>query len=142
MRLYLDSNIFISFVREEIDGAFNLRYKDAEIFFSYCIKHKIELVVSDLFFDEVKKIASLERQTTKEILGGLGIFFAATANAAENKAKEISQETGIHLSDAAHVATAIETNCVMIISWNKKDFEKTNNFIPCYSPSELVQNNP
>ncbi len=142
MRLYLDSNVFISFVRSEIDGAFNLRFKDAETFFACCRECRAELVVSELFFDEVKLAACLEKEAVKEILASFGVLLNVCENAEETKARNIATQTGIHLSDAEHVATAVKNGCNGIITWNKKDFEKANKIIPCYSPSELVQSNP
>jgi len=92
MRLYLDSNVFISFVRGEIDGAFNLRFKDAEDFFARARKLKTEIVVSELFFMEVKGKISLAKQETIETLEYLELNFLVFENADKNKVIVISQE--------------------------------------------------
>jgi hypothetical protein len=62
MRLYLDSNVFIYFIKKEVDSALNFRYVDSANFFALCAKEKHELIISDLFFKEVKKIIFSEKE--------------------------------------------------------------------------------
>lgn len=142
MRLCLDSNVFISFVRSEIDGAFNLRYKDSENFFTAICSKKIELVISEFFFFEVKKHTALEKQDVIEILEENKIPFVLFGIVSHQKAKEILLKTGIHFSDAVHIANAIETKCDAIITWNKKDFENARHLIASLDPQELVRKIP
>jgi len=65
-RLYLDSNVFISFVREEIDSALNLRYLDSRNFFAFCAKHEHVLLISKWFLEEVERITFLNAKSVFE----------------------------------------------------------------------------
>jgi predicted nucleic acid-binding protein len=140
MRLYLDSNVFISFVRSEIDKSFNLRFLDSERFFAACKLVNAELVLSDLFFSEIKRACSIEKQQVLESLELLNLKTKPVSDSQSSNPIKISQETGIHFTDALHVSTALQQNCDAIITWNKKDFEKTKQIIAFFSPSEFVQN--
>lgn len=139
MRLYLDSNVFISSARSEIDYSFNLRFKDSDDFFSLCRTQKIELVISNLFLLEIKRKIFFEKNYLIDYFDSAGIQIILVEANEKQKALEISNKTGIHFSDALHAATAIKHNCNAIITWNKKDFEKTKELIPCFTPKEFIQ---
>lgn len=138
-RLYLDSNVFISFVREEIDSSLNLRYLDSRNFFAFCAKQKHVLLISEWFLQEVEKISFLgkeavseefDRQGVKTIFVQEKIVFAIVSR--------ISKETGLHYADAAHVSIALENHADFIVTWNLKDFEKANALVKCVLPSEFL----
>lgn len=139
MRLYLDSNVLISYVRDEMDHAFNLQYKDCEEFFSLCRTAKLELVISELFLQEVKKIVSLEKKDIEELFDLLGIQIVLFGETDKRKAIQISKETGIHEGDATHIVNAVESDSYCIITWNKKDFGKASRIISCYTPNEFIE---
>ncbi|MFH0954800.1 MAG: PIN domain-containing protein [Candidatus Micrarchaeota archaeon] len=139
MRVYLDSNVFISFVKSEIDGAFNLRFVQAEDFFSFCRGKKIGIVLSDHFLFEVAKIAFSDKKSVEKLFLCLGVSVEFVKDASSEQAKIVSQKTGIHRADAVHVAAALESNCNAIVSWNKKDMEKAGRLISCFTPLEFVQ---
>ncbi len=139
-RFYLDSNVFISFVREEIDSAFNLRGVDSEDFFAFCRKEKHSLVLSELFFTEVEKVISLKKEAVLEEFNRLKIKVEVFENkVSENLLSRIIKETGIHLADAIHTAIAIENNANALISWNKKDFMKVYKFVKFFQPNEILE---
>lgn len=142
MRLYLDSNVLISFVRSEIDSAFNLRFKQTEDFFSKCRVYGIELAISDFFLFEIRKIVFLDKKSVQELFDSLGVPIVLVKEAPKEKACAVFRKTGLHFSDSLHVATAIEAKCEAIISWNKKDFEKAKELIPFFTPIEFFQDNP
>ncbi|MBN1941535.1 MAG: type II toxin-antitoxin system VapC family toxin [Candidatus Diapherotrites archaeon] len=137
MRLYLDSNALISFLRSEIDRAYNLRFEESRRFFTACRVLGIELVISELFVMEVKRITGLGRKEIEETLEQLNVNFLFVENTENKKAKEIERKTGIHFTDALHIANAQETGCKLIITWNTKDFERAKNLIPCRRPSDF-----
>ena len=139
-RFYLDSNVFISFVREEIDSAFNLRGIDSENFFAWCRKEKHCLLLSELFFTEVEKVISLKKSDILEEFNRLKIKVEVFENnSSKNLISRIIKETGIHFADAVHAAIAIEKNASALISWNKKDFMKVYKFVKFLQPNEILE---
>jgi len=139
-RFYLDSNVFISFIREEIDSAFNLRYVDSENFFAFCRKEKHALVLSGLFFKEVNKVISLKKNDILEEFKRHEIEVTEAENRpSEESVSKIAKECKIHFADAVHVATALENKSNAIITWNKKDFIKAVKFVPCLTPGEVLE---
>lgn len=141
MRLYLDSNVLISFLREEIDSSFNNLYLESERFFSSCKLLGAEIVLSDLFLKEINNIVFLKKEQIFEVFCSFGLSVSFNPNADVEKAEKILKITGLHFADAMHVANALQSGCKAIISWNKKDFEKAATIIPCFSPREFVQSN-
>ncbi len=125
-RFYLDSNVFISFVREEMDSAFNLRFVDSENFFALCRKEKCVLILSNFFFKEVNKIISLKKA---DVLEEIKRHEICVVSAEKNPSKElvlkVVKECGIHFADAVHVAHACESKADAVITWNKKRFCKS-----------------
>lgn len=140
-RVYLDSNVFISLVREEINGAFNLRFRDSEAFFSLCKKEKIIVVLSDLFFKETERVVGLKREHVLEFLEKykLEFVFIETSKDIKHKAKEIRNQNALHTTDALHTALALAAESRAVISWNKKDFEKVKSLIECETPLGFTQ---
>ena len=141
MRLYLDSNVFISVMRSEMDSSVRLLFRDGEDFFSLCKAQGIELVISDLFLKEVKRKTFLEKRDVEEFFGKEKIRIVASKTCGRKGALEIANATGIHFSDAMHVCCALQSGCNAIVTWNKKDFEKARDLIQCFNPVEFVQYN-
>ncbi|MFH1256795.1 MAG: PIN domain-containing protein [Candidatus Diapherotrites archaeon] len=138
MRLYLDSNVLISFLRTEVDKAFNLRFNDSARFFSICREQSIEVVISRLFLQEVEKVISLSEKNVLDVLNSEGLKIVKVEMALRKTTLNISGCAGIHYLDAAHIASALESNSNAIVTWNKKDFEKAKRLIPCISPDEFI----
>lgn len=139
MRLYLDSNVFIAVIRSEVDGAFNPRGLQSEDLFSVCRANKIELVLSDIFLAEIKKKTHFNLNDVNDFFDGIKVKIHWVRTASSKHSLQISQQTGIHFLDAVHVANAIESGCESIITWNKKDFEKTGKLISFFNPVEFVK---
>ena len=138
-RFYLDSNVFISFVREEMDSAFNLRFVDSENFFALCRKEKCALIISNLFFVEIERAISLKKEDIAEEFKRLKISVVIAENKPSEKlVSKIVKECRIHFADAVHTAAACENNADAIITWNKKDFVKTQKVMPCFTPGEIL----
>ena len=139
-RIYLDSNVFVSLVREEIDGNFRMLYKDSEIALSVCKRLGIKLVLSFLFFDEVKNACGLDRKSVVEILQRYVSdmdFVEKSQPLLIKEAYELTKKFGLHRSDAVHVTIARHCNCDLIMTWNIKDFGKIS-ALDCITPSEFI----
>lgn len=138
-RFYLDSNVFISFVREEIDSALNLRFVDSENFFALCRKEKCALILSDPFFMEVERVISLKKEGILSEFNRLKIGIELAEKKPQGTlVSKIIKETKIHFADAVHIAVVCENNADAIVTWNKKDFAKAQKFAPCFTPSEIL----
>lgn len=138
-RLYLDSNVFISFVREEIDSAFNLRYLESRNFFAFCAKQKHVLIISGWFLDEVKTIIFLNMEAVFEEFQRMGVKTIFVNKAVSGQlVSEISRNCNLHRGDAIHVAIALENKADFIVTWNEKDFDKARSYIVSVSPSGIL----
>lgn len=138
-KIYLDSNVFISFVREEIDPVLNLRYVESGEFFALCAKRKYVILLSYLFFNEVKKVISLEKEDIVEQFKIMAIRTELTQKKpSEELVSKISRETGIHLADATHIAIAKKNNADLIVTWNIKDFKKAAKIIASRNPTAFL----
>jgi len=144
MRLYVDSNVLISLIKNELNGGFRPLYHYSENFFCLCRERNIIVVISGLFLKEVKSKLSL---TEKEILDYLEsiccikyeLAFPTAKIAEENKELKA---IGVHYPDSLHAAYALETNCEYLVTWNKKDFEPLENLIRVISPDEVRNHIP
>ncbi|MFH1752378.1 MAG: type II toxin-antitoxin system VapC family toxin [archaeon] len=139
MRLYLDSNVLISYLRSEINGAFNLLFQDAKEFFSLCKKEKIELVVSELFILEVMKVVSLSEKDILEFFCSFGLKTVFVKSVEITEAFCVKKSTGIHFTDSQHIANALKYECDYIITWNKKDFKKAKDLIDFKTPKIFLE---
>lgn len=138
-RIYLDSNVLISLLREEIGSGFRLLSVEAQGFFYYVEKNDCLLILSELFFREVKTKLGLNRQSISEYFNFLKINFEET-NFIKNdfiKSKEIEAE-GIHFPDSLHVALAFRTKSDCIATFNVKDFKKISNKIKVMEPKDFT----
>lgn len=138
-RLYLDSNVFISFVREEIDSAFNLRFLDSENFFAVCKNKKHVLLISNWFLSEVGKIACLDKKAISEEFERHGVNAIFIQEKIDfSSVSRIAKQTGLHYADALHVSIALENKADFIVTWNIRDFEKASALIKAVSPNEIL----
>jgi len=135
MRIYLDSNVFISYIREEIGRNYRPLYHEAEKLFEYCHDNSHTLVLSKLFFEEIKRMCYLNSEKAVELLTEKNLIVERIPNTTY-VSKEILQ-LGIHRLDALHVTTAIENNCDAIATFNTKDFEKVSTKIKIINPTLL-----
>lgn len=138
MRIYLDSNVLIAYLRSEIDGAFNLRYLDSEKFFILCGALGIEIVISDTFLKEIFGVVNLPHDTVRGFFEMWRVSTVPAAVAEMQDSIDTARKTGIHFADAVHIATAVKERCDYIVTWNLKDFEKAKALMPCKSPREFI----
>ncbi len=140
MKCYLDSNVYISSARKEIDPKLNILFHYSDLFFAKCRTNKVTLVLSRLFFDEIGKTISLNKQDILQFMNEAKINYEIVEEIKQFKkeALRIQNKTGLHLADSFHAAIACSSQCQHIITWNKKDFEKTETILPCLTPEEFI----
>ena len=133
-RLYLDSNVFISLAKREMDFNFRGLFIEAEQFFEKAKENKDILILSS---HTIKEIRAKILWTNEEIIAllqkGNLVELIKIQETDYEKALFISKK-GIHFEDAMHVALAIKAKCDCIITFNKKDFEVTQDLIPAEEP--------
>ncbi len=138
MRLYLDSNVFISFIRCEIGKGFKLMELKSIDFFDSLIESNHELVLSDLFFYEIEKVIHYSK---KEVIS---FFKKKRINVKivcfkKNYFSELKKWgfIKIHRQDRVHFFLALKSNSDSIIAWNLKDFTPAKKFINVMEPKAL-----
>lgn len=137
MRIYLDSCVFISFIKKEFGWNLRPLYLEAEYLFEWIKDNNHTLVLSPLFFFEVQKKAHLEKESVLEEFHSLGISLEMPPIPKELQLSTFTR-LGIHSADAAHLAYAIETKCDMIVTFNIKDFEPAQLHIKIAEPTRLI----
>lgn len=139
MRLYVDSNVIISYLRSEFGGLTKLQFYKVKEFLSACKIRGHVFIISDLCSKEILENAYSSREEIEEMLKTLGIKFEAvrTAPATAARAREILRSTGIHYPDNIHVQLAVEAKSDAIVTWNTRDFIKAKKLVPCLRPDEL-----
>lgn len=136
MKIYLDSNVLISLIREEIGKKFRLLYSEAELFFRLVSSNQNTLVLSRLFFKEINTVLNLDKDAVLDFLSTFSLIIE------EYAPKEISdpaffEKLGIHYPDSLHLVLAIESKCDCLVTFNKKDFVNAEKFIPVREPSDF-----
>ena len=140
MRIYLDSNVFISLVGDEIGRDFTLLSENSRMFVDVCSRMGFVLVLSSWFIKEVERVISLTKEDMVETMQNKGVVFefVEPMENVSKEAKRIERNYNLHYNDAIHVAIAKEYGCDLIVSWNKKDFEKVEGIIKCKTPKEFI----
>ena len=139
MKLYIDSNIIISYLKSEFGGvtkAQSIRVKD---FLSNSSMKKFTFIFSDLTYFEIKKIAYFSEQEVNGLMKKFKINIEEVKTDKETfeKAEKVKQEIKIHYPDNIHVALALKSKANAIITWNLKDFLKAKKLIKVLTPSDL-----
>ena len=138
-RIYLDSNVFIAFIKSEIGKPFKLMYYEAEQFLYEC-KDKYALVLSDHALTEIRGAASYSKKDAVELLNNMevAVEIIETSEKDALKAREFCR-SGIHRADALHAALAINSKCNILLTFNKKDFRPVEKLIDVMEPAELIE---
>ena len=132
MRLYIDSNVFISLIREEVSTKRSL-FAEAKSFFEKVAIQEDIVIISELNIFEVNKKCFIKKEELLSILNQLSIKYELS--------KDITKDSrniallGVHYPDCIHASTAINTKCTCIITFNKKDFEVISSTIPILEPN-------
>ena len=133
MKLYVDSNVFISLIREEVSINRTL-FDEALIFFERVQERKDTILISQLVFDEIQKICFNSREDVIEKFTKLNISIKEVKDEL-NLLKEV-KESKIHYPDCINANTAIKTNCSCIITFNTKDYLNIRNKIKIVQPRD------
>jgi len=137
MRVYLDSNVFISMINQEMGFFFRPLFREAEDFFSKVKKGKHTLILSDLFFKEVIKHCFNSREDILNEFRKKELLFECFSK--HDKLFDDFFIEGIHLTDCIHIRNALASNCDCIVSFNAKHFSKACNKINVFDPIEAAQ---
>lgn len=135
-RIYLDSNVFISLIKTEIDHNARGLFIEVELFLENVKKNRNTLVLSDWFFKEVKKFCYLEQKEIIDYFTKLEIQVETVKTNEKINYKEFAKK-GIHFPDSLHIALAVHYNCNCIVTFNIKDFEKAKDTILVFEPKEF-----
>ncbi|MFH1256875.1 MAG: PIN domain-containing protein [Candidatus Diapherotrites archaeon] len=138
-RIYLDSNIFIAYIRSDMGKPFKLMFKDVEDFFD-CCPNRFVLVLSEFFIEEVEKKVHYSKSMVGEFFKDYKISteFIETTKIEKKLAPEFFKK-GLHAGDALHAAFAINSKCDFLLTFNIKDFKRLENRIKLREPKELVE---
>ena len=137
-KIYLDSNVFIAFIKTEIGKPFRLMFKDVETFFARC-SGRYTIILSGHTLREIENIVHYSAQQTADffITLGIDVEIIKEGDREIKDAKEYS-EMGVHKADAPHVAIAINGGCKFIVTFNKKDFLAVEGLIQILEPEEVI----
>lgn len=136
-RIYLDSNVIISLVCEEVGAGLKGLFVEARDFLEIVAKNNHLLVLSDLFFYEVKRRTLFERNEVLKYLQELSVNVEIFKAKKKPFLKNI-EEKGVHYPDSLHVGLALQANCDCIVTFNTKDFEVVSNMIKIKDPADFT----
>jgi len=135
MRIYLDTNVFISLFQEEMGRGLRGLNIEARDFFERAKQRKDFICISSLFFQETKKVLFMDKNETLEKIKEQCFQIILVKDTSYEETR-IFKELGIHTPDYIHAAIAYK-NCDCIVTFNTKDFKKAAKFIPLFSPNDL-----
>lgn len=134
MKLYVDSNVFISLIREEVSVNRTL-FDEALSFFEQVQERKDTIVISTLNLLEIKTKSYNTKEDLIDNLTKRKITFKFIENNQNIESKRF-EVLRVHRPDSIHVALAIKEKCDCIITFNIKDFILAENFIKVIQPNE------
>lgn len=135
-RIYLDSNVFISLVNREIGSNVRGLFVEAEQFLDNLKKQRHVLVLSALFFKEVRKRSLLSQSEILAYFKEHGINIEVIGLKTDLPWRMFAAK-GLHYSDALHLATAIAFKCNYFVTFNVKHFEKVDSKTRVVEPAEF-----
>src|SRR3989344_5944021 len=138
MRIYLDSNVFISLMNLEIGRGIRGLFVEAEAFFRKAKDERHTLLLSSLFFREVENKIFLNKNEVIDYIVKLGVLMEIISIQEKTVRTNEFTSKGLHHLDAVHVALARAVKCDCIVTFNKRDFDKINDLIPIFEPSDLL----
>ena len=138
MRIYLDSNVFISLMNLEIGREIRGLFIEAEAFFRKAKDENHTLLLSDLFFREVGNKTFLNKKEVVDYIVNFGVLIELILLSEQTVDTGEFTLKGLHHLDAIHAALAKAVKCDCIVTFNKKDFDKINDLIPVFEPSDLL----
>lgn len=138
MKIYLDSNVLISVLLDELGRNYRQLAEEATTFFKRAKEKNATIIVSEFFIQEIEDKIGIDKKSIFEYfeLIETEIEFVDTIKDDVAKAKEI-ERIGIHSGDSEHIAVAIRAKADCIVTFNIKDFEKAKTLIEVKEPLEF-----
>jgi len=119
LRIYLDTSV-ISYL-DQTDSP--ERMKQTQELWKILMMGKYEIVISDLGIEEINKCEQDKIEMFNYYLAKINYELVKTTDEIEELANEIIKEkilTPKSFNDCEHIASAILSNCDIILSWNFK----------------------
>ncbi|MBM3282428.1 MAG: type II toxin-antitoxin system VapC family toxin [Candidatus Diapherotrites archaeon] len=133
-RIYLDANVFISYVKQEMGWDIRGLFIEAKEFLIRVKEKKDTIILSDLFFYEVRKKTRMEIESIIGVFQSLGIEHEVVELSAKLNLTEY-ERAGIHYPDSLHVGIAVWKKCDIIVTFNINDFLSAAKWIKAIQPS-------
>jgi predicted nucleic acid-binding protein len=135
-RFYLDANIIISFIRQEIGFMSRGLFIEVNNLFEYMKENNITGVISDLCLEEIETIIKVKKEDVQFSLKNQSIIteFVSTE---EKLDEERFSLLGVHYADALHLAIAIHFHCDALVTLNTKDFNMAKKWVNIIDPREF-----
>jgi predicted nucleic acid-binding protein len=135
VKVYLDSNAFISAINQEIGFSFRGLFVEAENFFFRLAQRKDILVISKHCLNEINLVLSCSKD---DVLDYFEKNMVITEFCDEPKTINFSKysKTCAHFKDSLHVAIAIHFKCDCIVTFNIKDFLNARKVIDVFTPGD------
>lgn len=126
VKVYVDSNIFISIILDEISRDYQLLGLRSLEFLNECLECKYEVYVSDFVLDEFCRITSLNDEDFNDLFS-VNPKKVRVVESCEEDIVRASQLGKVYVNgflDSMHASLAIKAKCDFICTWNVKDFVK------------------
>lgn len=136
-KICLDANVLISYLRQEVGRDFKLLSQESERFFTSCSDIGAVIVLSELFFKEIKNAIGLGKQDALEALNGFGLKTELLEGKFKDSDLEPFRHLAAHRSDAIYVYSTKASGASCLVTWNKKHFEGVAGMISVLSPTEF-----
>ena len=135
MRILIDTNVFLDFFLEREN-----QFEDAETVFKNCFKQHHQIFITSMSLRDIgyviqrtthnhKKAKEFQISTYQICSKVIGI---SSDDAIESLYSEVND-----YEDSLQMIAAEEAMCTAIITYNKKDFEKSK--LPVYTPEEMCE---
>ena len=124
-------------MNREIGRGIRGLFIEAEVFFRKVKTEKHTILLSGLFFAEIEKKIYLDKQEVISQFTTLGVAIELIPNPEQTIRTSDFVKRGLHYPDSVHAAFARTGNCDCIVTFNKRDFDKINDLIAVFEPSDF-----
>ena len=135
-RIYLDTNVFISWIDKELGANYRPLFEEADAFFDWVKANDACLVLSNWFFEEAERVYYSASDAVIKTFTDAAIRIEVVI---EKRRPAIGDfvRRGLHTADAIHAAIALKHKCDCIVTFNVKDFRKADDLIRSLQPNEF-----
>ncbi|MEK6821462.1 MAG: hypothetical protein AABY11_03635 [archaeon] len=120
-------------MKKEVGFHWRGLFIEADGFFERVGKNEDTVVLSELFFNEVRKIIQMEAEDVVGVFDALHVKTERYSVRGALFTRQFKQK-GIHQMDATHLAISIQAECQCVVTFNLKDFERQQ-IIQVYEPA-------